>query len=502
MNLYLAFGGFLIIAFLWAFILFGFLHTGFRTKKKSLLFILFFFIGLCAILVILGAAVEYMDSPEFCGKTCHPRADLIVHDSPMEPYYDSYKEPGNNSIMSIHEEEDVTCSNCHDKPGLGGKIEAYIKAIPEMLNYITGNYDPDDLGGHVSNENCLKCHDGGEAEEPGKVITFFNTTVDPHDDDKDCVDCHTPHQKGIGLTTEACGVCHGTNFDDFEDKLEAHGDTTDSKTDEDCMNCHGRKHPSNAYISFNEKPTLFNNDFCSDCHEPISIAFSKWSDTQKSIYGDSCTSCHSEHYEKEVPHSILEPYEDNCDNCHYSGAASHIVSDINFYNFTLKIDNEFCSDCHQNEYKVVSAWTNKQKSYYGDCTEFCHSDHKESQSPHITIAPYKENCDTCHLDSVVSHRLINISYSKFPSKINNEFCMDCHETEFNTLQLYNHSKRDCLDCHGEHNKIQVLNFDDCRACHSEGQVVSGKELNDIPSSHNEKRTGCGDCHNIDVIHKN
>jgi hypothetical protein len=582
----LAFGGFLIIAFLWAFIMFGVLRSGFKVKKKSLIGILFFFIALGVIILLMGVVIEYMESPEFCGKTCHPRADIIVHDAPMEPFYDSYKEPGNNTIMSVHEEHEVVCAGCHDNPGIVGKAEAYIGAIPEMFNYITGNYDPDDLGGHYSNEKCLKCHDGEYALEPGEVITFLNTTIDPHDDDMDCVDCHQPHQKGTGETEEACNVCHGTEIEDFVERIDAHGVTTESKEDEDCMACHNREHNreepelGSARIPFSEVQDIINDEFCSDCHETQYDAVSDWTDTEQSLYGDCTSTCHTDHNIKETPHITVAPFEDNCDLCHSSGVEAHTLSDISFINYTYDIESEFCSDCHKTQYDAFGGWQDSQKGFYGDCTESCHvehrdsnaphlttapyedncnschlddiekhslmnitylnfpsdienefcsdchntqyvaysewqepkksfygdcaeschSEHKESVAPHSVIAPYENNCDSCHLDGIESHSLKNITYSQFTSDIENEFCSKCHSTEYDTLQLRNHSKRDCLDCHSDHGKVQVLDFSDCTLCHNEGQVVSGKELNDIPSSHDEDRTDCSKCHNIDPIH--
>lgn len=492
MNLYLAFGGFLIIAFLWAFILFAYLRTGFRIKNKSLILILFFFIGICAIIFAVGAVVEYTESPEFCGEFCHPRADLIVHDEPMRPAYESYKYPKNNTIMKTHLDNDVTCSGCHDAPGFIGRVEAYTKGIVDIYDYFTHNYDIDDIEAHVSDEYCLKCHDGELANKPGEVLTFYNTTIDPHETNLECADCHVPHQKGIGLSNETCMDCHGLD----ETQMENHEKTTQ----EECMECHNRQHPDYAYIPFSDQLELITNEFCADCHEIINNAFKCWSDTQKTIYGNCSTTCHVEHRESEVPHSALQPYQDNCDNCHYTGVASHSPSEINFYNFTAGIDNEFCSACHLDEYNAYSAWKDRQKAYYGNCVESCHYNHKESESPHQTTAPYQDNCDTCHLDGTF-HSLKNITYSEFTLKIENEFCLDCHETEYDTLKLYNHNRRDCLECHGEHKKAQVLNFDDCSVCHQQGQVVSGKELNDIPGSHDENKKDCGDCHNIDVIHE-
>jgi cytochrome c nitrite reductase small subunit len=478
-DLYLAFGGFLIVAFLWAFVIFGVMRNGFRVKRKSLILILFFFIALAAIVMVMGAVIEYMDSPEFCGNTCHPRADLIVHDAPMEPFLEGYENPNNNSIMSTHADNEVTCANCHDEPGLGGKVKAYVRAIPEMFNYVTGNYDPDDLGGHVKNENCLKCHDGEFALKPGIVLTFNNTEIDPHDDDQNCAECHVPHQIGIGLTQEACSVCHAVD----EVQLEKHGDTTD----QDCMKCHIKEHPENAYIPFNEQPDIINKEFCSDCHQSEFDFISTWPAEKTSFYddGNCTTACHTEHRESEVPHLAIAPYEDNCVLCHTEDV--HFISEIKFMNFTseAKLENEFCSDCHEDVYNTYTQYNT------GECTS-CHTEHETKPIPsHTTDSPY-DQCSNCHTGITTKHDVTIVKYSEFPaSDISNDFCSDCHRGESNSHQLKNHSKYDCVDCHGEHEIAKVVNFDDCRNCH----------MDDIPLSHNEDRTDCTNlgCHATDAI---
>jgi hypothetical protein len=479
LNLYLIFGGFLVIALLWAILLFCFLHWRFKIKKKSLITVLFIFIGIGIIIFLATAVIEYTESPEFCGEFCHPRADLIVHDEPMKPFLDSYEHPDNNTMMASHLDNDVTCSNCHDAPGLYGKIEAYSKSINEIYRYVTGDYDPDDLGGHVKDENCLKCHDG-EIADKASEIKFENITFYPHEEDQDCVECHTPHEKGIGLSDDSCLICHEIE----QEQLDNHAKTTEGE----CMDCHNRLHPDNAYIPFSQQSELITDDFCSDCHEPEFNAVSKWSDYQVNLYGDCTSTCHKEHYEKNDPHTYKLTRDDYCNECHTTGVASHNPIEISFMNFSGEIYNTWCTDCHTLQFDAYKNWTIGQKLLYGSCASSCHFDHRETVVPHITTGQYAENCDQCHLEDIASHKVPNIKYSTFSGEIRNEFCQACHSNEFESLKLYNHSRRQCLDCHLEHNIIRV-DFDECSFCHE-----------DIPTSHDEEKTDCAECHNIDVIH--
>ena len=199
------------IGLLWLLIVFfAFQKVAKKQQKgdKAMLFfglLLFFVIG--AVFVIGAGAVEFVDSPYFCGEVCHP----------MEPYYQSYENPGNNTMMATHETDEVTCANCHDGPMITGKVYALtVTSSKELFITATGNYDEDHLGGHVPNDRCTKCHDGSVAHEPGNVTSAIYLPVNPHNGTGNCAECHDPHMIGESLTEEACSVCHGTEIPDFE----------------------------------------------------------------------------------------------------------------------------------------------------------------------------------------------------------------------------------------------------------------------------------------------
>jgi predicted CXXCH cytochrome family protein len=475
LDLYLAIVGFFVIAILWALIIFGVLRVGYKIKKKSLIFILFFFIGICAILVLFGVVIEYTESPEFCGTACHPRANLIVHDEPMRPYYDSYINPDNNSIMKTHADEDVTCSNCHDAPGVVGKLQAYTSAIAELFSYITGSYDSDHLEAHVTDDYCLKCHNNDEAEKPGEILGIDGQITNPHDDGKECVDCHDPHQDGIGLTIETCIGCHDLE----EAEIHDHGITSG----QDCWDCHNRVHPDKANIPFSQMPELITSDFCGDCHGTQYNEFSdNWTVTQKTDHIDCSSACHMEHKESTVLHDTTSPYEDNCQECHTENVESHKFFSISYTSFKEEIENNFCEVCHETEYDIYT------ENNIGECVD-CHIDHTSTPTPsHLTNSPYDE-CFNCHVEYNSKHNISKVLFKEFPPyNITNEFCNDCHSTEFDTWKSATHSSQACVNCHYEHNTI-LVKFEECEICHV-----------NIPLSHDESRTKCITCHDIDKIH--
>jgi hypothetical protein len=477
MDLYLAFGGFLVIAILWAFFLFGVLKVGFNRKKKSIILILFFFMGISIILLIVGAVFHYIEDPAFCGTACHPRADLVVHDTPMEPYFDGYENPGNNEMMEVHASNHVTCSGCHDKPGVTGKIEAFIAAGFEAISYITSDYDADNLEAHVSNENCLKCHDGEIASKAGELIALNNSIVNPHKTDQSCSDCHTPHEAGIGLTKDSCSVCHDVSISE----VEKHGITSQ----EDCMVCHNKEHPEDAKIPFSKYPELITIDFCTDCHQSEYEEYNSWPDVEKSFYGD-CFSCHTGHDEYKSPHNIIELYTTNCENCHVEGIGSHQLTSITFLNESLVIPNEFCGECHQVEYDAYTAWGPDLQEIFKNCSSACHTKHKEMPVPHSM--PKDTSCEDCHIESILPHQRSQVTFLNLEKKLKNDFCSDCHTTNSESFKLGFHNSQKCMDCHGEHYTVRVK-FDACKSCHAI-----------IPDTHDESKSSCSVCHDVEVIH--
>jgi hypothetical protein len=228
-------------------------------KNRRTLYIglsLFFVIG--AVFVISTAAVEFTESPYFCGQVCHGH----------EPYYDSYEEPGPNEMMNAHVDEGFTCSNCHDDPSINGKLNTMvIGAGKEVYVYTLGDYDPDNIEGHFARENCMKCHDGSETSYPD-TITLINgsTATHPPDDKKPCADCHNPHARGYGYNNEGCQRCHDKTLKSVHAELE-------------CANCHGGKH----------KVELVSVDFdtCTSCknHEELN------EDVNELIHKEGQTEC-------------------------------------------------------------------------------------------------------------------------------------------------------------------------------------------------------------------
>jgi hypothetical protein len=109
-----------------------------------------FFVGVfsiinIAILVIAGGeSTKFMDSPKFCGTTCH---------TVMEPEWTAY-------TRSSHSR--VDCVRCHIGPGASWAVKAKIDGLRQVMGVITGDYSrPVPTPVHTlrpSRDTCEQCH--------------------------------------------------------------------------------------------------------------------------------------------------------------------------------------------------------------------------------------------------------------------------------------------------------------------------------------------------------
>jgi len=96
--------------------------------------------------VIVGTAsyrgVAYMDTPTFCGGSCHV----------MLPEFTAYK-------VSSH--SDVACTDCHVAPGLPGYVHAKVNGTRQLLMVVMHDYPRPIMADNkipASRETCLNCH--------------------------------------------------------------------------------------------------------------------------------------------------------------------------------------------------------------------------------------------------------------------------------------------------------------------------------------------------------
>jgi len=101
-------------------------------------------VNLAIVSVASYGAVEYTESPQFCGQVCH---------EPMEPEYASYQ---------AWPHARVACAACHVGPGPGALLESKIAGTRQLLHVATGRIArpiPSPIESlRPARETCERCH--------------------------------------------------------------------------------------------------------------------------------------------------------------------------------------------------------------------------------------------------------------------------------------------------------------------------------------------------------
>ena len=200
--------------------------------------------------IIVGTAsyrgVAYMDTPNFCGQTCHV----------MQPEWNAYH-------VSTH--SSVACTECHVAPGVPGYLHAKLNGTRQLYMVLLHNYPRPIMADDkvpAASATCLHCHNPDRFDGDKLVM---QTTYG--DDEKNSI-TRTPillHLGGRSLSGRLSGI-HGVHLSHIEyvatdathqsilsvSKTNNDGSVTDfvstdaksSVTGEkrvmDCIDCHNR----------------------------------------------------------------------------------------------------------------------------------------------------------------------------------------------------------------------------------------------------------------------
>ena len=126
------------------------LQTAIVDRKTALQRVVVFLVVTIGVNLLIGTqltyrAVVYMDTPQFCGATCHV----------MRPEYVGHQDSNHAS---------VACAECHIAPGAGGWVEAKMNGTRQLWQTLTNTYTrpvpPALQSGHLvpSKETCERCH--------------------------------------------------------------------------------------------------------------------------------------------------------------------------------------------------------------------------------------------------------------------------------------------------------------------------------------------------------
>lgn len=214
------------------------------------------------VLALGGAtAIPLTNQPTFCA-SCHT----------IKPSYDSW-------IRSSH--KDVTCVDCHVRPGISGFIEDKIFAGIEdvAITFFGTPTEPHNLKSHVTSSVCISCHRAilrvtevsvRDLPAPVKDVGLIMNH-------REHMDAFEKRGKGEGCTTCHGRVVHGSpikaypiviprghvKLDDQSHEPDHPKDSVLWKADmADCLRCHDGKQSYKGEVLSNR---------CETCHLPDKI---------------------------------------------------------------------------------------------------------------------------------------------------------------------------------------------------------------------------------------
>ena len=182
-------------------------------------------------------AVEYMDSPSFCGQVCHTpmQAEFVAHE----------RGPHSN----------VKCIDCHAGPGAMSFVSAKAAGTRRVLAVLRGNYErpivPEPKQLPTAAETCQQCHSNARfsGERINRVIEYADNEKNAPTETKIKVDLakvHTHLDKGIEFvatdkTRQTIPVVRVRNADGSVLEYSVAGQAaTGAVRRMDCTDCHNR----------------------------------------------------------------------------------------------------------------------------------------------------------------------------------------------------------------------------------------------------------------------
>lgn len=295
-------------------------------------------IALAASTVSAGMDVYHRtEQPEFCG-ACHE----------MSP---------NVGTWSASRHKDITCADCHAKPGLSGWVQAKAAGVKQLKVHFTAasidNIKLEDRQHEIINGNCRRCHLG--VARLGERLGLGVSHRQHLESGLECITCHTgafthprPPATDGGTPDGGAGPAHlEQRFVDVKQCYGCHDGEQKAgqkvafaaSDEKNCLKCHpdadqalahGAKHKSAA----TRKP-------CLDCHDALDGG------TAHFVTGPVapiCAKCH----EKEAHESKHSPYKKNeCGECH------RVMSPAHLYEVGPRMTNQLCLGCHDELAKLL-----------------------------------------------------------------------------------------------------------------------------------------------------
>lgn len=347
---------------------------------------------LAVAVVVLGGgwgSLQYTNTPGFC-QSCHI----------MDPYYETWQASGHSQ---------VSCVDCHYAPGEKYKLKSKVKALNQVVQYVTGTYDTK-FYTEIKDASCLAsgCHSVDNINGP--VMFMEKIKFD-----------HSAHYgKTVRGMTMRCTTCHTHNIAGSHMAADKNA----------CFLCHFKERVTGT--------TPVPQQFCLECHDPptedIELGGQTFNHEAYVAEKVDCQRCHIDAVEGQ---GLVDP--NACLQCHEESAIP-----------TLTSERQDMHKIHVTDHKV-------------DCYR-CHSEIRHGAN--ITDHKVKFDCAQCHTEPHLGPRELYAGIGgrgvdDMPSSMYNAQvdCIGCHLEEFSDGHngevglilgdVMRPSVKGCVDCHGD-----------------------------------------------------
>jgi len=368
-------------------------------------------------------------SSELCSKCHNAGSDILVHNVPAHP----------KDCLACHQAHFTTpeignkaCLVCHDDTYYGGESN-----LPKQHRDCNNCHYPSDFV-YRGDKVCVSCH--------GQTKNVLTNASLPKEHTR-CTTCHKPHQWYANYEL-GCKKCHDVG------KVLEHNLTFHQKNCKDCHNphdvtimaksgnCNGC-HKDRKYPTF-AASTPEQHLVCANCHDQASI------DSRSFVFlgpERTCMVCHPQSDAKAQADWTKVPFGHQvCSNCHEA------------HTFNIASRPESCSQCHVDLYAKVPP------QQHAECFN-CHTANHSA-----TFVGYSSSCDKCHAQES-SDLAVNAGHPADCTQchsvhggVTQDTCKVCHASQPGLHQKHNTTMH-CEDCHSTH-KFGA-GYDSCKVCHAQ-----------------------------------
>jgi len=388
----------------------------------------------------------------------HDDVDCASCHAPEAPYGERY--PGRRAN---------DCAACHEDPHAGQFAGLVFDAVSDAF-----------AGGAVDEQGCLVCHAGTHFEPHLFTVEAHVATDLPLEGahlDATCEACHdlgADEVRTFHPVDHHCDACHGDAHGGFFDAVLA---AVEAPAPEhgDCARCHdphafsmdAGEEFDHAFWTGHELVGAHAVAACTSCHERTEEpdATGRRFGRVAEIYGPvtGCASCHDDVHEslfdRDGPFATVEGRE-GCARCHSTTSFRELPNGFDHGHWTgwhlLGAHAEAaCTTCHAPLRRPDEAGRTWGRAAGRGCAS-CHASPHADQFDAVAGLSAKA-CETCH-QSAAAFADLSFDHdleSRFPLDEAHESvaCGECHKpSEDDGVVVYRPLSRECVDCHGVHEK--------------------------------------------------